>query len=63
MIEIVEGNALDVLDQLAEKISDDKIWANIPFDFVFLDADKENLMRKMLYQVSRSGQIRPLLYL
>jgi predicted O-methyltransferase YrrM len=45
MVEIVEGNALAVLDHLAEKISNDTIWNNIPFDFVFLDADKENLIR------------------
>ena len=57
MIEIVEGNALDVLDQLAEKISDDKIWANIPFDFVFLDADKENLIGyfELVFPLVRKG--------
>jgi len=45
MVEIVEGNALDILAQLPEKIKYDTIWGNKLFDFVFLDADKENLVR------------------
>ena len=59
MVEIVEGNALAVLDQLAEKISNDTIWRNIPFDFVFLDADKENLIRyfDLVYPLVRKGGI------
>ena len=57
MVEIVEGNALAVLDQLAEKISKDTIWSNIPFDFVFLDADKENLIRyfELVFPLVRKG--------
>lgn len=57
MVEIVEGNALAVLDQLAEKISKDTIWSNIPFDFVFLDADKENLIRyfDLVFPLVRKG--------
>ena len=43
MVEIVEGNALEILAQLPEKIKSDSIWGNKLFDFVFLDADKENL--------------------
>jgi caffeoyl-CoA O-methyltransferase len=59
MVEIVEGNALTVLDQLAEKISNDTIWSNIPFDFVFLDADKENLIRyfDLVFPLVRKGGI------
>ena len=45
MVEIVEGNALDILTQLPEKRKHDKFWGNKLFDFVFLDADKENLVR------------------
>lgn len=45
MVEIVEGNALDIIAQLPEKIKYDTIWGNKLFDFVFLDADKENLVR------------------
>ena len=45
MVEIVEGNALEILVQLPEKIKSDSIWGNKLFDFVFLDADKENLTR------------------
>ena len=57
MVEIVEGNALAVLDQLAEKISNDTIWSNIPFDFVFLDADKENLISyfDLVFPLVRKG--------
>jgi predicted O-methyltransferase YrrM len=57
MVEIVEGNALAILDQLAEKISHDTIWNNIPFDFVFLDADKENLIRyfDLVFPLVRKG--------
>lgn len=45
MVEIVEGNALEILVQLPEKIKSDSLWGNKLFDFVFLDADKENLTR------------------
>lgn len=45
MVEIVEGNALEILAQLPEKIKYDTILGNKLFDFVFLDADKENLVR------------------
>jgi len=45
MIEIVEGDALEILTELPEKIKYDSIWGNKLFDFVFLDADKENLVR------------------
>lgn len=57
LIEIAEGNALDILDHLPEKISNDKIWKNIPFDFVFLDADKENLIRyfELVFPLVRKG--------
>ena len=57
LIEIAEGNALDILDHIPEKISNDKIWKNIPFDFVFLDADKENLIRyfELVFPLVRKG--------
>ncbi len=45
MVEIVEGNALEILGELPEKIKNDSIWGNKLFDFVFIDADKENLVR------------------
>lgn len=57
MVEIVEGNALDILEKLTEKISNDTIWSNIPFDFVFLDADKENLIKyfDLVFPLVRKG--------
>ena len=57
MVEIVEGNALEILAKLPEKIKSDSIWGNKLFDFVFLDADKENLARyfDLVIPVVRKG--------
>ena len=57
MVEIVEGNALEILAKLPEKIKSDSIWGNKLFDFVFLDADKENLVRyfDLVIPVVRKG--------
>jgi len=43
IIEIIEGNAIDVLKQLSNNINQNPDDQSQYFDFIFLDADKENL--------------------
>jgi len=43
IIEIIEGNAIEVLKQLSNKVKENPDNQNQYFDFIFLDADKENL--------------------
>ncbi len=43
MIEIIEGNAIEILKQLSNKVKENPDNQNQYFDFIFLDADKENL--------------------
>lgn len=41
LIDIRQGRAIDVLTQISKEFQSDKVE---PFDFVFLDADKENVI-------------------
>jgi predicted O-methyltransferase YrrM len=43
IIEIIEGNAMEVLNQLSNNINENSDDQSQYFDFIFLDADKENL--------------------
>ena len=43
IIEIIEGNAIEVLKQLSNNINENSDDQSQYFDFIFLDADKENL--------------------
>ena len=43
IIEIIEGNAMEVLKQLSNNINESSDDQSQYFDFIFLDADKENL--------------------
>lgn len=43
IIEIIEGNAIEVLNQLSINVDVNKDDQSKYFDFIFLDADKENL--------------------
>ena len=43
IIEIIEGNAIDVLKQLSNNVNQNPDDQSQYFDFIFLDADKENL--------------------
>ena len=43
LIEIIEGNALKVLNQLSNYVNENPDDQSKYFDFIFLDADKENL--------------------
>ena len=43
IIEIIEGNAIDVLKQLSNNVNENPDDQSQYFDFIFLDADKENL--------------------
>jgi predicted O-methyltransferase YrrM len=43
IIEIIEGNAIDVLKQLSNNVNQNPNDQSQYFDFIFLDADKENL--------------------
>ena len=43
IIEIIEGNAIEVLKQLSNYVNDNSGDQSKYFDFIFLDADKENL--------------------
>ena len=43
IIEIIEGNAIEILKQLSNKVNENPDDKNQYFDFIFLDADKENL--------------------
>ena len=43
LIEIIEGNALKVLNQLSNHVKENPDDQSQYFDFIFLDADKENL--------------------
>jgi caffeoyl-CoA O-methyltransferase len=43
IIEIIEGNAIEVLNQLSNYVNDNSGDQSKYFDFIFLDADKENL--------------------
>jgi len=43
LIEIIEGNAIEVLKQLSNYVNDNPDDRSQYFDFIFLDADKENL--------------------
>jgi caffeoyl-CoA O-methyltransferase len=43
LIEIIEGNALEVLNQLSNHVKENPDDQSQYFDFIFLDADKENL--------------------
>ena len=43
IIEIIEGNAIDVLKQLSNNVNQNPDNQSQYFDFIFLDADKENL--------------------
>jgi caffeoyl-CoA O-methyltransferase len=43
IIEIIEGNAIEVLKQLSNKVNENPVDQNQYYDFIFLDADKENL--------------------
>ena len=43
IIEIIEGNAIDVLKQLSNNVNQNPNNQSQYFDFIFLDADKENL--------------------
>ena len=43
VIEIVEGNAIEVLRQLSKHVNNIQNDQSQYFDFIFLDADKENL--------------------
>lgn len=43
LIEIIEGNALKVLNQLSNYVNENPDDQSQYFDFIFLDADKENL--------------------
>ena len=43
IIEIIEGNATDVLKQLSNNVNQNPDDQSQYFDFIFLDADKENL--------------------
>jgi caffeoyl-CoA O-methyltransferase len=43
IIETIEGNAIEVLNQLSNNIKENSDDQSQYFDFIFLDADKENL--------------------
>ena len=43
IIEIIEGNALEILNQLSNNVNENSDDKSQYFDFIFLDADKENL--------------------
>ena len=43
LIEIIEGNALKVLNQLSNHVNENPGDQSQYYDFIFLDADKENL--------------------
>jgi predicted O-methyltransferase YrrM len=43
LIEIIEGNALEVLNQLSNHANENLDEQSQYYDFIFLDADKENL--------------------
>jgi caffeoyl-CoA O-methyltransferase len=43
IIETIEGNAIEVLKQLSNNINENSEDQSQYFDFIFLDADKENL--------------------
>ncbi|HKX97537.1 MAG TPA: O-methyltransferase [Candidatus Nitrosocosmicus sp.] len=43
IIETIEGNAIEVLKQLSNNINENSDDQSQYFDFIFLDADKENL--------------------
>ena len=43
LIEIIEGNALEVLNQLSNHVNENLDEQSQYYDFIFLDADKENL--------------------
>lgn len=43
IIEIIEGNALEVLKHLSNKVKENPDDRNQYYDLIFLDADKENL--------------------
>ncbi|TVP39083.1 O-methyltransferase [Candidatus Nitrosocosmicus arcticus] len=43
IIEIIEGNSLEVLKHLSNKVKENPDDRNQYYDFIFLDADKENL--------------------
>jgi caffeoyl-CoA O-methyltransferase len=43
IIEVLEGNAMEVLKQLSNNINENSDDQSQYFDFIFLDADKENL--------------------
>ena len=43
IIEVMEGNAMEVLKQLSNNINENSDDQSQYFDFIFLDADKENL--------------------
>jgi len=43
IIEIIEGNAIEILKQLSNYVNDNSGDQSKYFDFIFLDADKENL--------------------
>ena len=43
IIEIIEGNVIEVLKQLSNKVKENPDNQNQYFDFIFLDVDKENL--------------------
>jgi predicted O-methyltransferase YrrM len=43
LIEIIEGNALEVLNQLSNHVNENPDDQSQYYDFIFLDADKENL--------------------
>ncbi|MDF0680827.1 MAG: O-methyltransferase [Candidatus Nitrosocosmicus sp.] len=43
LIEIIEGNAIEILNQLSNYVNENPDDQSQYFDFIFLDADKENL--------------------
>ena len=43
IIEIIKGNAIEILKQLSNYVNDNSGDQSKYFDFIFLDADKENL--------------------
>jgi caffeoyl-CoA O-methyltransferase len=56
IIEIIEGNAMEVLKQLSNNINENSEDQSQYFDFIFLDADKEKFYQDFQILITQADQ-------